>query len=692
MMLKNDLLKGASVYLMRYLIWLIVGTSIFAAYPLSAQQGYLLSGRISDEYGNPLVGVSIKVQRIGHSVYLSDDKGEFELLVYSDDALSFSYVGYERVEVSNLRGRRNLNIELTTKVEHLEELTIVAELTRNILVEPTDIEVVGNWVHIRPRITIPEGLFRHYSRLVIQPQMVNVTRGVHTLMRPIVQEGRQFRAVQKRIYGFDYSKDPLSCYAQLNDDPMAKGRVVYHDSAFVDDPSQDYRCDIEIYLYHTDPRRNVYHDTLTIARGTVYPMRFFHYEPAAASLKDSDYNQPTPEMQYLDDKGSLRLHFRVGSMTVDYSLADNEAQIEAARMKMRAIIDDPTMKMQSVAMCGYASPEGGYQQNKRLAHQRMVSAKREVLRVIPRELLADLYTEDSSAVATWSDVVALMQADGDEEAERVASLVAQYAGDRDRQSHEILRLPQIGALIRDKYLPRLRTINYLYTYALERVLTDDEIARLYDAGEILTKYEYWRLMHSPSNSDRLEEIARRAIAHHKEYLYPAALLAQLLLEQDRADAQLLERFAIKGAPVSVLVNHTVALMNNGYFQKAHETMSYIPPGECPEVLNAMLSARRGEYEEALTYYAAHGGLNEVLLLLAVKRDKEAYEAALMLDRSLALSHYVISMCANRLVGTAYDDGLMVMVAIDELEVALEMAPSLREIAELDADVKDLLPQ
>jgi hypothetical protein len=82
-----------------------------------------------------------------------------------------------------------------------------------------------------------------------------------------------------------------------------------------------------------------------------------------------------------------------------------------------------------------------------------------------------------------------------------------------------------------------------------------------------------------------------------------------------------------------------------------------------------------------------GGLNEVLLLLCMGRNKDADAkiSALLEDEANwadARIWYIKAVCANRLDDLNY--------AIDALMQAVTIDPKLEEIARLDSDVMDII--
>ena len=99
----------------------------------------------------------------------------------------------------------------------------------------------------------------------------------------------------------------------------------------------------------------------------------------------------------------------------------------------------------------------------------------------------------------------------------------------------------------------------------------------------------------------------------------------------------------------------------------------------PTTNNAVLN---GRYEDNFNTVAQTGKRNELIMLLAMKRNKEASELSKTLPEDEALTHYLRAICLNRL-----DDPVD---AYKALKKALEMDPSLVKIAHVDGDVNDLL--
>jgi tetratricopeptide (TPR) repeat protein len=223
------------------------------------------------------------------------------------------------------------------------------------------------------------------------------------------------------------------------------------------------------------------------------------------------------------------------------------------------------------------------------------------------------------------------------------------------------------------------------TYSVFRNLTFEEIRELYNKDyRQLSKYEFFRLYREEQDSLLREKYCRQALEMYPSLMVAANDLQALLISQNRPEVELLEKFAGAKAPATVNANHTVALLSAGKYNEAVEVAQYLPDTEDTKFIKAISQALGGKYEEAYPIVAETGLRNEVLMLLTMKRNEEAWKKAQGLDIADAMTYYIRAICLNRLEKPNE--------AYDELKHAFKMDPNLIEIARLDGDVNDLLPE
>lgn len=87
-------------------------------------QNRTISGKVSDDKGAPLAGVTVAA--VGADARtLTDDNGNFSIVVSEKvKSLRFSFVGYQSAEI-NVTGKSSVTVSLTNSNDNLEEVVVV---------------------------------------------------------------------------------------------------------------------------------------------------------------------------------------------------------------------------------------------------------------------------------------------------------------------------------------------------------------------------------------------------------------------------------------------------------------------------------------------------------------------------------------------------------------------------------------
>ena len=102
-------------------VWLIVLFICFGSMSVNAQEA--ISGKVTDESGEALIGVTIVVK--GTNVGAATDvNGSFNLKAASDAVLEISYTGYQMQRVP-VNGQNKLNVILAVNTELLDEVVVI---------------------------------------------------------------------------------------------------------------------------------------------------------------------------------------------------------------------------------------------------------------------------------------------------------------------------------------------------------------------------------------------------------------------------------------------------------------------------------------------------------------------------------------------------------------------------------------
>ena len=89
------------------------------------QKQRTIKGTVSDEYGEPLIGVSVLVQGTTTGT-ITDIDGNYTLEILNDEAvLEFSYIGYQKISL-RVAGASSFNIIMKEDAQQLNELVVTA--------------------------------------------------------------------------------------------------------------------------------------------------------------------------------------------------------------------------------------------------------------------------------------------------------------------------------------------------------------------------------------------------------------------------------------------------------------------------------------------------------------------------------------------------------------------------------------
>lgn len=654
------------------LIFLLSGVDIIA-------QNLRVAGVVRGNNEERLAGVTIINKETKKVVGLTDEDGKYSVVVPVNGILNFTCLGYDGQDIK-VKGRQIIDVVLVSTAVKIQEVSVVAKIKNKVIFEPSEIEVVGNYFHLKTRFKVPAEMFSSNTRLIVQPTLYNITRKKGVLLKPVVTDGREYTLTQERMYEFDLRNDPLEPYIRKSEMTKNGELVAYHDSAYIENLKEDFRADIRLSLENYN--RILFTDSFQIARGLVNPLRFFEYKLEAKNITDERYF-PKPELQLRNDRGEVELSFLPGKADINDKDPKNASELAKLRERLSSIETNPDAKLQTFSILGVSSPEGPHDKNLVLAKKRMDLAVNRILSHLNKETLDFLKIQTGSKVETWQTAIEMMRRDSlFGQAQDLQNIVNKYPDSPDKQWRAIIRLPYYRSVIVPHYLPLMRRVEYNFDYSIYRFLTDAEIKELYLKDyKQLSRHEFWRMFEIAESDEEKETIYKQALEVYPKFMLAANNLSALYINQGRPDDSILESFISKDAPEEVLTNQAVALLSNWKYEKADSVVSLIPNGVSSEYLKSVTRALNGNYEEALATFGQEGGINEVVLLLALKRNDEAWEKAQNLPET-ARSEYVKAIAANRLD--------KVMDAINHIEKAFELDPSLRDVAKVDADVMDLL--
>ena len=654
-----------------------------------AQHEIRIQGVVRDISTNePIGGVSVIYN--GGQVAFTDVDGKYSAFVPNNAELLFYKPEYNDYETT-VDNRQILNVNMTIKIVELGESIVVGKMSKKtIVVDQTELEVIGNYFHLKTKFRVPKQIFTTDKRFIVQPTLYNVTREESDYFRPVVIDGDVYKMNRERVIGFEEDDDILKPYIVDNNLADTDHIYAYHDSLFISREhfDEDFRaeCYLAVNANYVDEKRD-FLDTVTIARGTQNPLRFLDYHIEPLELNDTSLI-PKPEMKLVAEKGISRIGFVVGKADIDKKNPQNEIEMNAIKDKISAILENRFSTLNGIEVIGYASPDGTYRSNALLAQKRTDVVLNEIVSSLPEEVKSYVKLSSMSVVEPWSRVAEMMTEDSLELAGKVSEIVQKYGNDFVNTQTQIRRLPEYRSLISPEYLPRLRRVEYLINHTVFRNLTVPEIWERYHEGkEEISRYEFWKLIESCEDSLQRVEMERIALKNYPNFTLIANREAVRLHRQDSIDMKVLQPSVSPYAPMEIMYNQSLMALKSGDVELADSLMGYFHTTPETSYLKAIVNTLNGDYDDAYPYIASMGGLNEVLILLCMGRNKEADAkmTVLLEDQSnwdRPEIWYVKAICANRLEDLNW--------AIEAMIQAVALDPKLEEIARLDSDVMDII--
>ena len=649
----------------------------------------------NDSLHRPIPGVMVVDPKT--ESYLTETDGEGFFRINCDPKAKLRLQSVE-IETKTIKvdGRTNIVVEVVSRENILREVLIKADghLKDTIRIEPGDVIQMGDKFYINAVMKLGEAMFASNKRLVAQAILYNYNKKDAFLMPPLVIDGAKYGITQRRMYDrlsknsdLKDSGDPIGKYERyLQKDSIAgKGKqrsyqIVYKDSVATVVGKKDFiRCDIAFTV--EDYTKVCSAVSQNYVEGVINPLRFLEHPFTGTIVTDSVY-YPRPEMQMCDSKGQINLQFAIGKTHLDMNNAQNRSEMDKLEKQLRDIANTPGSSIKSFRIIGTSSPDGGYDLNKRLAEGRMASARNMILSKLDADTRMGMHSAAFAEVAPWDSVVAMLRADSlNAEADVIAQIIRENSN-HDAQSNRIRHLPMFSTILRNKYLPRLRKVEYEITYDIRRTLTIPEIEVLYQQNPSnLSKYEYFRLIRDAKSDEKKESICRDALKVHPKFWMAANDLQEVLIRQKRSDDKLLAPFVKSKAHQSLLTNQVIALLEANRYTAADTVASFVHDTPDNEMLLAVVGVNNNRIMANHETIEKSSARNKVLMLLYMNRNQEAFNACKHLDENEAFTHYLYATCHKRL--RKEDD------AITSLSTAFKMDPALENDAKVDGDLRKL---
>lgn len=300
----------------------------------------------------------------------------------------------------------------------------------------------------------------------------------------------------------------------------------------------------------------------------VAELDFRKYEPSI----DCRFQAPKDSAEKVFElTGRANVIFKVNRTEIDWSYADNKAELNKILKSIDAVKDNKDATVQSINLTGYASPEGSYQNNVRLAKGRteVVKAYVQSQSSFPADVYHTSYVpEDWSGLKSWLEISGLINKNA-----MIAFIDNPDIPEASRNDLFKARFPNEYPMLLQNVYPSLRHTDYKITYKVRKYYDVDEIREVMHSNPSnLSLNELFLLANSSGPDSQDYEEAFRVAA----LLYPDSEVANL--------------------------NAANAAIQAGRYDEAEGYLNHLP--ENGEVLYAqgVLALKRGDIAGAQEYF------------------------------------------------------------------------------------------
>lgn len=243
----------------------------------------------------------------------------------------------------------------------------------------------------------------------------------------------------------------------------------------------------------------------------VYPVLLEPYkvQPLIAFVK------PEAEVKQRAEKGNAYLDFPVNQTKIYPEYRRNPMELAEINRTINVVKENSDTKITGISLHGYASPEGSYANNTRLAKGRSEALKTYIVKEYG--LSADMFTVQSTP-EDWAGLRAYVEKNNVANKAKVLEIIDSQMDNLDAKENKIKALDgaMYQALLRDCY-PALRHTDYVVHYTVRAYSVEEAKALLKSRPQLLSLEEMYLVAQTyQEGSDEFNEVFDIAVRMYPE--------------------------------------------------------------------------------------------------------------------------------------------------------------------------------
>ena len=235
--------------------------------------------------------------------------------------------------------------------------------------------------------------------------------------------------------------------------------------------------------------------------------------------------------------GKAFLDFRVNRTEIDPSYRQNPVELKRILASIDTVKNDRDFTVTEITIKGYASPEGSYAVNKRLAEGRTEALKKYIV---------DRYGFDKSVIRVesepenWQGLVEYVSASSLSDKEQILDFIENGPSDIDQKEKQMrTKFPASYSVLLNDCYPGLRRTDYRIDYVIRRFRLEEAKALVKTAPQRLSLEEMFAVAqtYEPGSED-FNQVFDVAVRMYPDDETANINAANALLEQGRAEEAL----------------------------------------------------------------------------------------------------------------------------------------------------------
>ena len=504
-------------------------------------------------------------------------------------------------------------------------------------VTPEVLEEKGEMVDVKIDVTIPAKFFNKNVTVVATP--VLKYQGGEKAFEPTTLQGEN---VQGNNVVVPYETGKTITYT---------GQIPFEDAMRISDLVVDIKA--------SKGAKSVNFDGTKIAEGVIATATLVNNDPALALGKDN-FQRITPE------QNEAAIYYLINSSQIRNNQVKSE-EIKAMEQFLKDAKADEDVNLKNIEIQSYASPDGTYDWNEKLANKREGSSDNFLKKNMKKnkmEEYKDLDFFKKYVVAEdWEGFKKAMEASSIRDKELILRVLAMHS-DPEVREREIKNIASAYSTIADQILPKLRRSKFVVN--AERIgKSDEEIRSLAKSDPSALNVE--ELLYAATlfdnNADKLAvyESAMSQFPNDWRGFNDAGMTLFEMGKVAEAKADLQKADALSANNKVVKNNLGAVELKNGNIQEA-EVLFGAATGVGNEVNynKGIVAIKKGDYKAAVDYFGNCNCVNAALANILNGNNSEALKKLNEGKDDSALASYL-----KAVIGARNNDANMVLTNLKE---------------------------